>query len=106
MAVEEVSTITAKGQTTVPKAVRQVLGVEAGDQIVFRVEGSQVVVMSAAAQHEDPVVGKFLDLLAKDIGTRPGAVQPMSKAFVSKMRSLAKGARVNLEDEIEGDVDL
>ena len=34
--VEEVCTITAKGQTTVPKAVRQALGVGYGGRIAFR----------------------------------------------------------------------
>ncbi len=35
--VEEVCTIIAKGQTTVPKAVRQALGVGYGGRIAFRV---------------------------------------------------------------------
>ena len=43
--IEERSTITAKGQTTVPKAVRQVLGVKEGDEIAFRVEGQRVTVV-------------------------------------------------------------
>lgn len=35
--------VTSKGQVTVPKAVRDALGIEAGDQIVFRVEGRHAV---------------------------------------------------------------
>ena len=31
--------LTSKGQVTLPKAVREALGLEAGDQVVFRVEG-------------------------------------------------------------------
>ena len=42
--VEEVCTITAKGQTTVPKAVRQALGVGYGGRIAFRVERGRVTV--------------------------------------------------------------
>lgn len=42
--VEEVCTITAKGQTTVPKAVRQALGVGYGGRIAFRVEKETVTV--------------------------------------------------------------
>ena len=38
MLIEEKSTLTAKGQTTVPKAVRQALGIRAGDRIAFRVD--------------------------------------------------------------------
>lgn len=33
--------MTSKGQVTVPKAVRDALGLEAGDDVVFRVEGGR-----------------------------------------------------------------
>ncbi len=36
--------VTSKGQVTVPKVVREALGIEDGDQIVFRVEGRRAVV--------------------------------------------------------------
>ena len=36
--------ITSKGQVTVPKVVRDALGLHEGDQIVFRLEGSKAVV--------------------------------------------------------------
>jgi len=35
--------VTSKGQVTVPKAVRDALGIEEGDEVVFRVEGNQAV---------------------------------------------------------------
>lgn len=35
--------VTAKGQVTVPKAVRAALGIEEGDEVVFRVEGDRAV---------------------------------------------------------------
>ncbi|MFP3907618.1 MAG: AbrB/MazE/SpoVT family DNA-binding domain-containing protein [Acidimicrobiales bacterium] len=35
--------VTSKGQVTVPKAVREALGIAAGDQLVFRVEGNRAV---------------------------------------------------------------
>jgi len=31
--------VTSKGQVTLPKAVRDALGISQGDEIVFRVEG-------------------------------------------------------------------
>ncbi len=37
-AIEEICTITAKGQTTIPKAIRQAIGVDYGGKIVFRLE--------------------------------------------------------------------
>jgi antitoxin PrlF len=36
--------LTSKGQITVPKQVREALGLEAGDAVVFRVHGDRAVV--------------------------------------------------------------
>lgn len=35
--------VTSKGQVTVPKAVREALGIQEGDELVFRVEGNRAV---------------------------------------------------------------
>lgn len=35
--------ITSKGQVTLPKAVRDALGIKTGDAVVFRVEGNRAV---------------------------------------------------------------
>ena len=35
--------VTSKGQVTVPKAVRDALGINEGDEIIFRVEGNQAI---------------------------------------------------------------
>lgn len=35
--------VTSKGQVTVPKVVRDALGIEEGDEVVFRVEGYRAV---------------------------------------------------------------
>lgn len=35
--------LTSKGQLTVPKSVRQALGIAQGDHVFFRVEGHQAV---------------------------------------------------------------
>jgi antitoxin PrlF len=37
--VEITAMVTSKGQVTIPKQVRDALGIEEGDQVVFRVEG-------------------------------------------------------------------
>ncbi|MDE2281946.1 MAG: AbrB/MazE/SpoVT family DNA-binding domain-containing protein [Actinomycetales bacterium] len=36
--------VTSKGQVTVPKAVREALGVSEGDAIIFRIEGNRAIV--------------------------------------------------------------
>jgi antitoxin PrlF len=35
--------LTSKGQVTIPKAVREALGLRDGDEVVFRVEGMRAV---------------------------------------------------------------
>lgn len=35
--------LTSKGQLTVPKAVRDALGLKVGDEVIFRVEGNRAV---------------------------------------------------------------
>jgi antitoxin PrlF len=37
------ATVTSKGQLTIPKVVRDALGIQEGDEVVFRVEGDHAV---------------------------------------------------------------
>lgn len=41
--MEVAAKITSKGQVTVPKVVRDALGIEEGDEVVFRVEGQRAI---------------------------------------------------------------
>ena len=38
------STVTQKGQVTIPKKIREVLGVKKGDEIIFEIEHEKVIV--------------------------------------------------------------
>ena len=42
------TTLTIKGQVTIPKEVREVLGVQSGDKVTFIVDGTTVRVVNAA----------------------------------------------------------
>ena len=46
--MEAAAKITSKGQVTVPKAVREALGIREGDQVVFRVDGNRAVLARTA----------------------------------------------------------
>lgn len=41
--MEIASTLTAKGQITIPKALREALGLTEGDRVVFRVEANRAI---------------------------------------------------------------
>jgi len=102
--IEEVSKITEKGQTTVPKAVRKALGVTYGGQIAFRVENGRVTIVNPKAEHRDPALGSFLKLLEKDIaGGRNVRDLPLS--LTSALRKALK-TKVDLGEPLEGDVEL
>ncbi len=46
--MEAAAKVTSKGQITVPKVVRDALGIDVGDEIVFRVEGDRAVIARTA----------------------------------------------------------
>jgi antitoxin PrlF len=103
--IQEVATLTSKGQITLPKSVRQVLGVDTGSKLTFEVRDGEVVVRRAGgAEHEDPAIAAFLGLIEADIraGRRVQSVpKDLARAMVTNARR-----PVDLTEEIEGDVEL
>ncbi|MFT4025939.1 MAG: type II toxin-antitoxin system PrlF family antitoxin [Novosphingobium sp.] len=104
--LEEISTITAKGQTTIPKSVRQALGVDYGGKIAFRVDEHGVSVHRADTEQDDPAIDGFLAFLAEDIKRRPEALTALSPALAERIAALTEGVKVDLDAAIDGDVDL
>jgi len=103
--IHETATLTSKGQLTLPKPIRQALGVDVGGKVAFDLGADgQILVSRAEAEHEDPAIGAFLNLLARDmetgqhIGTLP---QDLAHALLEQA-----GYAVNLDDLIDGDVVL
>ena len=41
--MDAVARVSSKGQITIPRAVREALGIRQGDAVLFRVDGEQVV---------------------------------------------------------------
>lgn len=105
-AVQKIATITSKGQTTVPEAVRQALGVSAGDRIAFVLENGMVSVRRAEVEDIDPAMNNFLGFLARDIESRPEVIRDLTPEFRDRLHLLTQGVRINLNEEIDGDVAL
>jgi antitoxin PrlF len=103
--LKEFSTITAKGQTTVPKSVRQALGVDYGGRIAFRVDQHGVTI-SRVSESDDPAIEAFLGFLANDIKKRPEAVKALAPELAAHIATLTIDTPINLDDEIDGDVAL
>ena len=103
--IEEISTITAKGQTTVPKAVRQALGVDYGGRIAFQVNDKGVTVVRAN-EEEDSVLGSFVDFLARDIKSHPERIKAIAPELVARIAALTKTVDSDPDQAIDGDVTL
>ena len=103
--IEETSTITAKGQTTVPKTVRQALGVDYGGKVVFRIQGGRVTLHNREVEHHDPALAVFLGLIEKDIATGRD-LRDLPADLATAMRRAIKEVRVDLDQKLEGDVAL
>lgn len=102
--IHELATLTSKGQITLPKSIRQVLGVDTGSKLVFELRDDEVVVTRADVGHEDPAIGAFLDMLTADIeaGLHVQALpDDLAKAMSRHLRR-----PVNLDEAIDGDVTI
>ena len=53
-----VGTVTSKGQVTIPKEIRETLGVNEGDKLIFLVEGDKVVLRKVGSE-------KLTDILSR-----------------------------------------
>lgn len=106
MPLEEISTITAKGQTTIPKSIRRALGVDYGGRITFRVDDHGVTLYRVEEDQPDPAIERFLAFLAGDLERHPEAVTALSPDLVARITKLSEGVEVDPDSEIDGAVDL
>ncbi len=102
--IHEVATLTSKGQITLPKSIRQMLGVGTGGKVAFDLRGGEVVVTRADAEHEDPAIGAFLTLLARDIEAGR-SIRGLPEDLARTMLEHA-GYKVVLSDDFDEDVEI
>lgn len=55
------SKLTTKAQTTLPRAVRSALGVSAGDELAYRIDGGQVILTKLTARLADDPFATFAE---------------------------------------------
>lgn len=92
------STLTDRYQTTVPDAVRKVLGLKKRDKICYTIQSDGQVVISRAEQMEsDPVLGKFLNFLARDMEKNPQHLKAISSDLVNRVQSLVSEVDLDLD---------
>ena len=69
-----VGSVTSKGQVTIPKEIREALGLRQGDRVVFTIEGERAVIRKVSGE-------KLSDILVRQ---RPWA--EASLAFQKRLR--------------------
>jgi len=99
------ATITERGQTTVPAAIRKVLHAEKRGTVIFRLSATGEITLSRKPTEEiqDPVVGKFLAFLAKDMLAAPDRLKPVTVEWVEKMRGLVAGVEFDIDQPLSDD---
>jgi antitoxin PrlF len=97
------ATITDRGQTTVPSAIRTMLGVKKGTIVFKGLEDGTVVIerKDVADDHEDPVIGKFLAFLECDMAASPVTLRPLTQDLLDRSAALTAGVEVDLDAPLE-----
>lgn len=102
---EAESTLTERYQTTVPETVRRALRLGKRDKIHYtiRPDGDVVLTRAAVDAGVDPVMGQFLDFLARDIASHPERLSPLGAGLVQRLQSLVGGVKINLDVPLSAD---
>lgn len=96
--LEAESTLTDRYQTTVPESVRRALKLGKRDKIHYAIRADgEVVLTRAVANQDDPVLGQFLDFLARDMANNPQRIQGIDKALQQRIHKLVANIEVDLD---------
>jgi len=84
------STLTAKGQVTIPKEVRERLGLKEGDRLVFRFDDQGNLLVRPATRNP---LGRLPGLLQHLAGKRSVSVEEMNEAVKRRAAKRCKAVR-------------
>ena len=103
--LEVESTLTDRYQTTVPETVRRALKLGKRDKIHYsiRPDGEVVITRASPTEDEDPVLGQFLDFLARDIANHPEQLQPIDADLVQHIQRVVGSTDVDLDSPLLAD---
>ncbi|MEI8034519.1 MAG: type II toxin-antitoxin system PrlF family antitoxin [Betaproteobacteria bacterium] len=103
--LEVESTLTDRYQTTVPETVRRALRLGKRDKIHYAIHPGGEVVLSRVeiTEEDDPVLGRFLGFLSRDIANHPKRLQTVDASFVQRIHSLVGGLEVDLDAALSAD---
>ena len=90
------STLTDRYQTTIPEVVRKALRLGKRDKLEFLLDDSGEIRIrksqkSADAEHSDPALAGFLELLAKDVEQNPTRLRELDDAYFARIAKILDG---------------
>jgi antitoxin PrlF len=95
------STLTDRYQTTIPEPVRKFLGLNKRDKIRYTIQSDgQVVISRINREEDDPILGEFLNFLAKDIEKHPDRVRAIDTDLLDRVRSLTAPVELDLDSPL------
>ena len=96
--LEVESKLTDRYQTTVPETVRRALKLEKRDKIHYTIRpGGEVVLSRVEITEDDPVLGRFLGFLTRDIASHPERIQTVDSSLMQRIDSLVGGLEVDFD---------
>lgn len=103
--LEVESTLTDRYQTTVPETVRRALKLGKRDKIHYTIRRSGEVVLTRAQTMagDDPLLGQFLDFLARDMASHPQRLQLLDSSLARRIQSMVGGVEVDLDAPLSAD---
>lgn len=105
MLARKISKITEKGQVTVPKFVREALGVGYGGQVAFYIDDDQTVRVERVEENDDPAIDSFLQFLARDMTDNPSiSIEDLPQTLRERIQLQTEGMDVDIDAPIDGDV--
>lgn len=97
------ATVTRKGQTTVPAAIRRVMGIDKGSTLIFRSMKDGTVMLTPKtpeSEESDPMLEPFLQLLGNDIAQHPQRLMPISTGLYDQMNDLVGDVDIDLDEAL------
>ena len=92
------SSCTKRFETTIPKGVREALGLRRGDTLAYEGRGEEVVIRrQPESDSDDPALSGSLDLLERDIAANPQRLQRVPEALVRRGEALVDSIEIALD---------
>ena len=101
------SKVTERSQTTLPPAVRTVLGLKPGERVGYVIEGNEIRLVNASTlEHDDPVLDRFLNFLGRDLAEHPDRVSLFPAPLLERARAITAGVTIDHDAPIDGAIAL